>query len=98
MVGLVGSFIKDSVKENTGGSIINAIRALPKQLADLPSPEPVKSPELTNVLLGTSVFHFSASRLATEDALKQASSSCCSLKFCKFLRNGIFLDNVTYFG
>ena len=57
MVGLSGSLIKDTVKENAL-YMLNAISRLGIRSEDLPSPEPIEQPEATKVLIGVFFIAF----------------------------------------
>lgn len=57
MVGLSGSLIKDTVKENAL-YMLNAISRLGIRAEDLPSTEPIEQPEATKVLIGVFLIAF----------------------------------------
>lgn len=74
MVGLSGSLIKDSVKENAL-SMLNMISRVAIGSEDLPSPEPIEQPEATKVLVG--VFFILFAQILFVIFHNQTSNTAC---------------------
>ncbi|KAI5123311.1 hypothetical protein M0805_009332 [Coniferiporia weirii] len=73
IVGLSGSMTKDAVKENAM-SFLHAVTApssLAARSADLPSPEPIESPEATKVLVGVFFILFAQIFTATQFVVEE---------------------------